>query len=95
MFSGMIGKLIIGEDGPWNHVRAHLKSSTVGCASRNCMTPKASKRCLAIQACVATSATAGGASGGSRRRFTYELFGRGGVVVADDSSPRFTGARIP
>src|ERR1700693_382156 len=26
-FRGMVGKLIVGEDGPWNNVRSHTKSS--------------------------------------------------------------------
>src|SRR5207342_3381283 len=32
-FRGVVGKLIVGEDSPWNNVRSHMKSSTVGCAS--------------------------------------------------------------
>ena len=31
-FRGVVGKLIVGEDSPWNNVRSHVKSSTVGCA---------------------------------------------------------------
>jgi hypothetical protein len=31
-FSGVVGKLIVGEDGPRNNVRPHMKSSTVGWA---------------------------------------------------------------
>jgi hypothetical protein len=30
-FRGVVGKLIVREDGPWNNVRSHRKSSTVGC----------------------------------------------------------------
>jgi len=33
-FRGVVGKLIVGEDSPWNNVRSHRKSSTVGCASQ-------------------------------------------------------------
>jgi hypothetical protein len=29
---GVVGKLIVGEDGPWNDVGSHVRSSTVGCA---------------------------------------------------------------
>jgi hypothetical protein len=29
MFCGVVGKLIVGKDGPWNHVRSHMKSSTI------------------------------------------------------------------
>ncbi len=32
-FRGVVGKLIVGEDNPWNNVRSHMKFSTVGCAS--------------------------------------------------------------
>ena len=32
-FRGVVGKLIVGEDSPWNNVRSHMKSPTVGCAS--------------------------------------------------------------
>ena len=32
-FRGVVGKLIVGEDSPWNNVRSHVKSSGVGCAS--------------------------------------------------------------
>jgi len=32
-FCGVVGKLVVGEDGPWNDVRSHIKSSTIGCAS--------------------------------------------------------------
>jgi hypothetical protein len=31
-FRSVVGKLIDGEDGGWNNVRSHGKSSTVGCA---------------------------------------------------------------
>src|ERR1700730_266331 len=31
--SGVVGKLIVGEDSPWNNVRSHRSSPTVGCAS--------------------------------------------------------------
>jgi hypothetical protein len=27
MFPGVVGKLVVGEDSPWNHVGSHLKSS--------------------------------------------------------------------
>jgi hypothetical protein len=27
-FRGVVGKLIVGEDGPWNKVRSHMKSLT-------------------------------------------------------------------
>ena len=27
-FRGVVGKLIVGEDGPWNHVGSHVNSST-------------------------------------------------------------------
>jgi hypothetical protein len=30
---GVVGKPVVGEDGSWNDVRSHLKSSTVGIAS--------------------------------------------------------------
>ena len=30
----VIGKFVIGEHSPWNNVRSHIKSSTVGCACR-------------------------------------------------------------
>jgi hypothetical protein len=30
---GVVGKLIVGEDGAWNNVGSHVRSSTVGCAS--------------------------------------------------------------
>ena len=30
---GVVGKLVVGEDGPWNNVGSHVRSSTVGCAS--------------------------------------------------------------
>jgi hypothetical protein len=33
-FRGVIGKLIVGEDGAWNNVRSHMKTSPVGCSSR-------------------------------------------------------------
>src|SRR5215471_8081096 len=33
-FRGVVGKLVVGDDSPWNNVRSHLKSLTVGCASR-------------------------------------------------------------
>jgi len=26
-FRGVVGKLIVGEDSPWNNVRSHMKSS--------------------------------------------------------------------
>src|SRR5215469_7828098 len=29
----VIGKLIVGENSAWNHIRSHIKSSIVGCAS--------------------------------------------------------------
>src|ERR1700683_1138019 len=32
-FRGVVGKLIVGQDGTWNNVRSHAKSSIVGCAS--------------------------------------------------------------
>ena len=32
-FRGVVGKLVVGEDGPGNNVSSHRKSSTVGCAS--------------------------------------------------------------
>ena len=32
-FRRVIGKFVVGENGPWNNVRSHMKSSTVGCAS--------------------------------------------------------------
>jgi hypothetical protein len=28
---GVIGKLVVGEDSPWDNVGPHVKSSTVGC----------------------------------------------------------------
>jgi hypothetical protein len=28
-FRGVVGKLVVGEDSPWNDVRSHMKSSTV------------------------------------------------------------------
>jgi hypothetical protein len=33
-FRGVIRELVVGEDSPWNNVRSHMKSSTVGCASQ-------------------------------------------------------------
>jgi hypothetical protein len=33
-FSGVVGKLIVGEDRPWNNVRSHVNSSTLGCTPR-------------------------------------------------------------
>jgi hypothetical protein len=32
--SGVVRKLIVGEDRPWNNVRSHVKSSTLGCTPR-------------------------------------------------------------
>jgi len=34
VFRGVVGKLIVGEDGPGNNVRSHLKSSAVGARRR-------------------------------------------------------------
>jgi hypothetical protein len=31
-FRSVVGKLIVGEDSPWNNIRSHMKSSTLGCA---------------------------------------------------------------
>jgi len=28
-FPGVVGKLIVGKDGPWNNVRSHLKTAFV------------------------------------------------------------------
>src|SRR5712671_7898336 len=36
-FRGVVGKLIVGEDSPWNNVGSHMKSSTVRCASPGCV----------------------------------------------------------
>src|SRR5260370_566712 len=36
-FRGVVGKLVVGEDSPWNNVRSHMKSLTVGCASPGCV----------------------------------------------------------
>jgi hypothetical protein len=32
-FRGVIGKLVVGEDSPWNHVGSHVKFSLVCCTS--------------------------------------------------------------
>jgi len=34
VFRGVVGKLVVGEDGPGNNVRSHMKSSSLGCVSR-------------------------------------------------------------
>src|SRR6266481_1319865 len=36
-FRGVVGKLVVGEDSPWNNVGSHMKSLTVGCASPGCV----------------------------------------------------------
>jgi hypothetical protein len=33
VFRGVVGKLVVGEDGPGNNVRSHIKSSSLGCVS--------------------------------------------------------------
>jgi hypothetical protein len=32
-FRGVVGKLVVRKDSPWNNVGSHMKSSTVGCSS--------------------------------------------------------------
>jgi hypothetical protein len=36
-FRGVVGKLVVGEDSPWNNVGSHMKSLTAGCASPGCV----------------------------------------------------------
>src|SRR6266516_6168285 len=43
-FRGVVGKLIVGEDSPWNNVRSHMKSSIVGCASPGYISMVSSRR---------------------------------------------------
>src|SRR5271155_323808 len=39
-FRGVVGKLIVGKDCPWNNLRSHIKPSTVGCARRSASQPE-------------------------------------------------------
>src|SRR5258708_4552433 len=43
-FRGVVGKLGVGEDSPWDNVGSHMKSSTVGCASPGCISMVSSPR---------------------------------------------------
>ena len=37
VFRGVVGQLIVGEDSPWNDVRAHWKSSGGSVSARRCV----------------------------------------------------------
>src|SRR6266436_5001312 len=43
-FRGVVRKLVIGEGSPWNNVRSHMKSLTVGYASPGCISMVSSLR---------------------------------------------------
>jgi len=49
---GVVGKLIVGEDSPWNNVRSHVKSSSwMRVAGRGTsLQPKPSRRSPGIEA---------------------------------------------
>src|SRR5208283_751309 len=52
-FRRMVGKLIVGEDCPWNNVRSHNEFLTVGCPLPNCVSIVSSRRSLGDLAYVA------------------------------------------